>query len=276
MARVDSDVDAWIIVDADSEADPGFARAVVGLPDLREGAAQAYFAISNEFETWLTRLAGILMRIRYEMQFPARARAGLNVPLTGNGMILGARLLERRPWQAFSVTEDWELYAEYTAAGVRVCFCPEAVLRSQEARSTSQSVSQRERWQEGRRQVLRRWGAEIRSAHGLSVLQKLDAHVGLAWPSPALHGTAMLAAAGLAAVGGLSLPGLILLVMMAGGELGTGVVRVVIRHPQPVATLQALLFAPAYAVWRTAVGLRSRFSRAARGEWIRTARHMLE
>jgi len=265
--------DAFIVIDADSEVAADYAKRVAEVGDLRQGAIQTYFGISNEYETWLTRLAGVLMRLRYESQFPAKRRAGLNVPLTGNGMVLGAELLRRRPWSAFSVTEDWELYAEYTAHGVRVDYLREARLISQEARSTDQSASQRQRWQAGRREVWREWGRAIRTSTHISRFQKLDTLLELNMPSPALHIALVAMCGGAAALGGMP-PGLYLLgASLAGGELTVGVVATILRHPEPLATVRALARAPGYALWRLGVGIGARLSRRARSEWVRTARH---
>lgn len=265
--------DAFIVIDADSEVASDYANCVAAVGDLRESAIQTYFGISNEYETWLTRLAGLLMRLRYESQFPAKRRAGLNVPLTGNGMVLGAELLRRRPWSAFSVTEDWELYAEYTAHGVRVDYVREARLISQETRSTDQSTSQRQRWQAGRREVWRKWGRAIWTSTGISRLQKLDAHLELNMPSPAVHLALVATCWGVAVIGGVPTRLHLLGAALAGGELTVGVISTILRHPEPLATVQALARAPGYVLWRLAVGLSARTSRRARSEWVRTARH---
>jgi hypothetical protein len=266
-------VDAFVIVDADSEVAPDYAAHLARYGDVRGGAIQTYFGISNEYETWLTRLAGLLMRLRYEHQFPAKSRAGLNVPLTGNGMVLGSELLKRRPWAAFSVTEDWELYAEYTALGETIAFIPGARLVSQEARSTAQSTTQRQRWQAGRREVRLRWGPAIRASRDITPFQKVDAHLELYWPSPAVHFALVLVCAAAAALGGAPLPVQLLAIAAATGEMILGLAAIIARHPQPIATLMALARAPGYTLWRLGVGVRARLSRRARDEWVRTARH---
>lgn len=269
----DDEVDAFVVIDADSEVAPDYAAQLARCGNLRDVATQTYFGISNEYETWLTRLAGLLMRLRYDYQFLLKARAGLNVPLTGNGMVLGRELLRRRPWAAFSVTEDWELYAEYTARGELITFAPKARLTSQEARSTAQSASQRQRWQAGRREVRRQWSPAIRSAQNISRAQKLDAHLELYWPSPALHVAMAMAFSGAAAVGGASLPVWGTALALALGEMGLGLGAIVTRHPQPLRTLSALLWAPGYTVWRLGIAVQARWSRRARSDWVRTKRH---
>lgn len=265
--------DAFVVIDADSEVPADYAAQIAASGPVRPGALQTYFGISNEYETWLTRLSGLLMRLRYEVQFPAKARAGINVPLTGNGMVLGAELLERRPWRAFSVTEDWELYAEYTARGERIGYVPAARLISQEARSTSQSATQRVRWQAGRLAVRRAWGPEVRTSRVISFAQKVDVHIELYWPSPAVHVSLAMVGAAVALAGGVGLSLVVAAFAAAIGETAVRVAVIVARHPQPGPTIRALVWAPFYAVWRLGIGVRARFSRRARGEWVRTARH---
>lgn len=264
-------VDAFVIVDGDSEVASDFASQLARFGNLRNCAIQTYNGISNEYETWLTRLAGLLTRLRFERQFPAKVRAGLNVPLS-NGMVLGSELLQRRPWGAFSVCEDWELYAEYTAFGEIISYVP-ARVTSQEARSTSQSGTQRQRWQAGRREVRLRWGPGIRAARGITLPQKIDAHLELYWPSPAVHMALAVACVGAAAFGGASLLLLGLALCAAIGEMGLGLGVIVVRHPQPLATLRALAWAPVYTLWRLGVAVRARLSQRARTEWVRTVRH---
>ena len=266
-------VDAFVIIDADSAVVRDYAAQVARYGDVRQVAVQTYFGISNERETWLTRLAGLLMRLRYEHQFPAKYRAGLNVPLTGNGMVLGIELLQRRPWDAFSVTEDWELYAEYTAHGETVGFRPEARLLSQEARSAAQSTTQRQRWQAGRREVRRRWGPAIRTSPRVTLAQKIDAQLELYWPSPALHAALVLLFLILGLASGLPPAVPVIAAVVASAEMALGLAFVVGRHPEPLATLRALAWAPFYMLWRVGIAVRARVSARARREWVRTPRH---
>jgi hypothetical protein len=131
----DEPYDTCVIVDADSIAESSFARGVNALGPLGENAAQAYFATWNEDESWLTLLAGVFARAKYEVLYPVKDRAGLNCPLTGNGMIFSAIPLKRDGWTAFSLTENWELYADYTIKGHRI-FSPGAPDSSRKVRAS--------------------------------------------------------------------------------------------------------------------------------------------
>jgi hypothetical protein len=231
---------------------------------MGENAAQAYFATWNENESWLTLLAGVFARAKYEVLYPAKDRAGLNCPLTGNGMIFSATPLKRDGWTAFSLTENWELYAEYTVKGRRVYFADGARLLSQEVRALRQGRSQRERWTRGRRAALRRYAGDLLRSERIGWLQKLDAIVELGLPGPVV--TASMAT-GVAGLGSLVV-GDALGWAIAGVALGSQLPLVVattavtLRHPAPGRVLLALARLPVYAAWRVGVAL---------GLWVGTA-----
>ncbi len=249
------DWDAIVIVDADTTLDPGFARALALHAPLNEIILQANFGVLNEWQNWLTRLGGVLSRCRYEVTYPLKQSAGLNCPLTGNGMCIGTKLLMRNGWQAFSIAEDSELFAQYTAAGVPIRHADLAHLYSQEASSLSQGTTQRRRWLAGRLWVLRRYGRAILRSREIGWHQKLDAVVELVLASPVLHLAGAIAVAVLAmtlmpgrlglglAIGALaSLSGLVLTTLI-----------VVWHHPQPLRTAAAFLMLVVYAPWRVLI-----------------------
>ena len=115
---------------------------------------------------------GVLARCRYELSYPLRAKAGLNCPLTGNGMCIGRDLLAISGWQAFSLTENWELYASYTAAGIRIHYAQDALLYSLEVSSLKQGYSPRRRWLAGRLLVAHKWVAQLAGSRSISLHQK--------------------------------------------------------------------------------------------------------
>ncbi len=259
IAQVPADQwDACVIVDADSTVHPGFARALARCAPLEGRAVQAYFGSLNEWDSWLTRLAGVLARARYEITYPLKRRAGLNCPLTGNGMCIGRDLLGDG-WRWFSLTENWELYGEFTARSIPIEYASGALLYSQEARSMKQGGTQRRRWLAGRIGVLRQWGGRILGSSQVSWHQKLDALVELGGPSPVLHLVLALvvsAAACLTLDGNARLWFATLAVGSLAGTVGT-TLAVLARHPQPGPTIAAFAMLPFYAVWRTATALRT-------------------
>lgn len=268
--------DTCVIVDADSIAEPGFGRAVNALGPLSENAAQAYFATWNEDESWLTLLAGLFARAKYEVLYPVKDRAGLNCPLTGNGMVFSAIPLKRDGWTAFSLTENWELYAEYTIAGRRIFFAAGARLLSQEVRALRQGTSQRQRWTRGRRASLKKYAGQLIRSERIGPLQKLDALLELGLPGPVVAASLAVLVAGLAWVLVPAPAGAVIALIALGSQLPLVVATLIVtaRHPQPGRVVLALIRLPVYAVWRVGVALVT-LAGAANTKWIRTQRNEL-
>ncbi len=267
--------EAVVIVDADTMVDPGFAAAVSRVPGLGARAAQAYFDVSNRGDSALTRMGAVLATGNHRFAYRLKRSAGLNVPLVGNGMVLGAPLLAVRGWTAFSITEDWELYAKLTAAGVEIEGLCGARLYSQEARSLSQSATQRQRWTAGRLSVLARQAGPLLASRRIGPRQKLDALAELSAPGPGLHLGIAVALASLCA--GLAVPGWPGLI----GLLGVGLARPLIYavaallvDPEPRHAAGAFLHLPAYAVWRLGTAARALALLRRDSPWVRTERHV--
>jgi cellulose synthase/poly-beta-1,6-N-acetylglucosamine synthase-like glycosyltransferase len=264
---------AVVIVDADTLVDDDYALHLARWAPLEERAIQSYDGMSNEYENWLTRMAGMLTRNRYGIALPLKVKAGLSVPLTGDGTVLGTRLLARSPWSVATITEGWELYARYTLDGLRVVYEPRSRLYAQETRGLSQSRSQRERWTAGRLAVLRMYLGPILTHRGTSVLQRLDLIAELTNLGPIMR--AAIGVAGALAAAGARVPlWPVLAILFATGLLQPAAYSAIslASHPQPGKTLIAFVRLPLYAVWRVAVGLRA-FALSGKTLWVRTSRH---
>jgi 1,2-diacylglycerol 3-beta-glucosyltransferase len=249
--------DACVVVDADSTVASDFASGLARLAPLNDIVFQANFCVLNEFESWLTRLGGVLSRCRYEVTYPLKQSAGLNCPVTGNGMGFGANLLMRDGWRAFSITEDSELYAIYTSAGVPIRHAAAANLFSQEARSLRQGATQRRRWLAGRLRVIREWGIPLIMSSRIGWRQKLDALVELGLASPVVHLilAAITVTTALVVVGGRAGWSLAALAAVSLSGLAITTLAVIWRHPQRWRTLFSFVMLPVYAGWRLAVVL---------------------
>jgi 1,2-diacylglycerol 3-beta-glucosyltransferase len=264
--------DAVVIVDADSTVTAAFADSLAQMGPLRDKAVQGYFSLSNEAGSWLSRLAGLLARVRYEGQYVLKQRAGLNCPLTGNGMCLGTGLLARAGWAPDALTENWELYARYTSRGERIDYAPRAMLWSEEASSLAQGSTQRLRWQAGRLNALRTYARPLLTSNTIGLTQRIDALAELTTPGPMLH----LAGAGiLALICGL-LPGTTA-VILAWAFAASAVPMVVWtarawrRSDDPAAIAAALTRVPLYLLWRIAVAVAAVVS-SRRLAWHRSPR----
>jgi len=266
--------DAVVILDADTTIEADYYRRLAELMPLRSKAVQCYDGLSNEMENWLTRLAGMLTRNRYDLALPLKQAAGLRVPLTGDGTLLGTQTLERHGWRADSLTEGWDLYARLTLAGERVELAQAARIYAQEARSLAQAGSQRARWTAGRAGVLRESWKGILRSKVISGHQKLDLFAELSAPGPVLSITIALAGLGVSAIWAPSQVRYLLVCAFAVPLVHQAAFTLIslVRHPKPTAVLASALRLPFYAVWRVALATRL-VVRGKPKEWARTERH---
>jgi cellulose synthase/poly-beta-1,6-N-acetylglucosamine synthase-like glycosyltransferase len=267
--------DAVTIIDADTTVDAGFAGALAGMGPTRDKAVQTYNGIANESDSWLTCLGGLLVKVRYDGQFLLKRYAGLNCPMA-NGMTMGTDLLRRAGWASTSLTENWELYARWTALGERIDFAPAARLGSQEAKSLTQSSTQRRRWQAGRWMVFRQYAGSIVRSSKIGWPQKIDALAELSAPGPVLHASIATALTLFLFL----LPGPLPKALAAAFAISllptlvwTGIA--VQRQSNRGELIRALARLPFYAVWRLVVAVMA-VSTARRGAWHRSPRHIPE
>jgi 1,2-diacylglycerol 3-beta-glucosyltransferase len=246
--------DACVIVDADSTVAKTFAFGLAKLAPLNDIVFQPNNGVLNEFENWLTRLGGLLGRCRFQVTYPLKQSAGLNCPIS-NGMGIGTSLLIRDGWRSFSITEDTELYAIYTEAGVSMRHASAADLFSQESRSLGEGATQRRRWIAGRFRILREWGPRLLRSPNIGWRQKLDAFVELALPAPVLHLVVAFGVLGIALVcvrGPLGV-WLACLAIASLSGIVVNTLAAIWRHPQPWQTVSSFFMLPVYAVWRLVV-----------------------
>jgi hypothetical protein len=255
-----------------AQSDPTFALGLAKLAPLNDIVFQPNNCVLNEFENWLTRLGGLLGRCRFEVTYPLKQSAGLNCPIS-NGMGIGTNLLIRDGWLSFSITEDIEIYAIYTVAGVTIRHASAASLFSQESRSLQEGATQRRRWLAGRLYIIRQWGPRLLRSKSIGWRQKLDAFVELGLSGPVLHLVVAVATVAVALVGVRGNLGW-WLAWLAAASLSALVVTTITaiaRHPQPWRTLSSFFMLPVYAVWRLVVVLGT-MATLRDTTWRRTAR----
>jgi cellulose synthase/poly-beta-1,6-N-acetylglucosamine synthase-like glycosyltransferase len=266
-----SQYDAVVIVDADTIVDRQFAAALAERAPLRNKAVQGFYDVYNRNETALTQLASLLGTAIHHFAYPLKMHAGLNTPLVGNGMCIGSEVLLRRGWTAFSICEDWEMYAQLTEQGIRTECAPGAVVYAQEAHTLSESLSQRQRWTAGKLTVLKRWGPRIIRSRHAGIRQTLDAIGELTALGPVLHlGVVVLLVVLSAAVGAPSVVSVVLAASLV-RPLAYSVAALCVQ-PNPLASLAAFSFLPVYAVWRVGAAMGS-LALLRDQSWIRTQRH---
>ncbi|MFI5235867.1 MAG: glycosyltransferase family 2 protein [Gemmatimonadales bacterium] len=264
--------DAVAVIDADTVVDPGFTAALAAAAPLNQKAVQGYNGVCNPDDNPLTRMAAVFADAKCNYAYRLKARAGLNLPIRLGGCI-GTGVLREQGWTAFSIGEDWEIYAQLTVRGVRVESAPGARVYAQEARTLKQSAPQRRRWAGGKLTVLQLfWRPLLRSPH-IGIRQKLDVMAELVAPGPAVH--LGLAALLLSLTGTLYLPGTTLLVALLSLGLArqaTYTLVALVSRPRPFKSAAAFALLPLYAIWRLGIELTA-LRMIGPSPWVRTERH---
>ena len=247
---------AVAVVDADTIAAADFCTALLAAGPWRGRAGQCRQRVRTLTRTWLTGLSELLVESRYELALPLKARAGLNCPLTGTGMVFGRDVISPDAWRAFGPTEDIELYGRLTAAGIEVAYVRDAVVTVLNEAKLKASVTQRRRWSAGRWLAARRYLRSVLASARIGTRQKLDAAAELLSPGPVEHlitATAGLAVAGLTLVpGAWAVSGLLVLGLARPALYSMLAAR---RHPDSMRALVPLAMLPVYAIWRLTVTL---------------------
>ena len=181
-------------------------------------------------------------------------------------------MLERHGWKAFTIAEDWELYALYTTQGVPIESLEEAHLYAQEARSLEQSSTQRRRWTAGKVTVLWRHLGSLLRSRNIGLAQKLDAVAELTHPGPVMHLSLVMVLAGVTAI--LRPPGAEWLLIV----LTASLIRLTIYtvaglavQSQPLRAAGAFALLPFYLVWRVGTAVAA-LKQVGDKPWLGTAR----
>ena len=242
--------DALVMIDADSEIEPGFLAACEAA--LATGAealqVRSEAALGPRL---LDQLALAASSIQGIVMPRGRARLGLLVRLRGTGMVLTKPLVSRFRFRA-AASEDLHYSLELCLAGIHPMHVEQARLRSLNAGSWKVAGDQRVRYEAGRMDAARRFVPDLLRRHDRASLEAAWFLMTPPFAAAALSlvaGTTLgvLAGAGWLA-GGL---GCLLLVLAAAllvglAEAGAG--------PR---TYLALALAPWYLLWKAAIQVRA-------------------
>jgi cellulose synthase/poly-beta-1,6-N-acetylglucosamine synthase-like glycosyltransferase len=267
------EVDAVVVIDADTLVSPNILRAFDARRALGAHAVQADYAVRNPEASWRTRLIAIAFGSFHIVRSRARERLGLSCGLRGNGMCFSAQVLNEVPHNAFSIVEDVEYGLRLGEAGQRVFYADEAHVYGEMVTTASAASSQRRRWEEGRRELVRKHrGQMLRLAWARRQLMLFDLAVDLSIPPLSRIAVAAAIGALIAALAALPVS------LCAFGACLVALFGYVLRGWSVSGTgLRGLLdlgLAPAYVLWK--VGLRLRRSPKSTGTWVRTKREQSE
>jgi len=268
-----ADFDAAVIIDADTVVDPRlldhFAAALAGGDDWLQG----YYTVRNPDASWRTRLLTYAFSLFNGVWLLGQDRLGLGVGFRGNGMCFSRAGLGRVPWRAYGLVEDQEFSWVLRVAGERVRFLPSARVYGEMVSRGPAAVSQRRRWEDGRRSLRSRFRRPLLAARTMGPIHKLLALVDLNFP-PLTTLAALLALAWAVDVFTLASerPGPQALALLAAHGLMASAVAAYAVAPfltlgLPWRYLLSLSALPLYMAWKVAAKFRARAT-----TWVRTER----
>ncbi len=149
-----ADVLFFVVVDADSQVNPGFLHALRQHFAHGAVAVQAHYTVLNEDSSIRTSLMQIALSAFNVLRPRGRAALGCSAGILGNGFALRREILENIPYTAGSLVEDIEYHLILVWHGVRVQFAESAILRGEMPAKSSTAKSQRARWEGGRLRLL--------------------------------------------------------------------------------------------------------------------------
>jgi len=268
------EVDAVVVIDADTLVSPNILRAFAARRDLGAVAIQADYAVRNPNAGWRTRLIAIAFGAFHIVRSRARERLGLSCGLRGNGMCFSAELLAEVPHEAFSIVEDVEYGLRLGEAGYRVQYADEAHVYGEMVSTAAAAGSQRRRWEEGRKDLVRRNGFRLLRA-GLRQRNRVLLDLALDLLIPPLSRIAVFSVLFLSLAGVLSFAaGSVMCSVWLFGACLLAVLIYVLRGWSVSGTgfrgLLDLGLAPLYVVWKA--GLRLRKASRPTSSWVRTKR----
>ncbi len=268
------EVDAVVVIDADTLVSPNILRAFAARREQGALAMQADYAVRNPDAGWRTRMIAVAFGAFHIVRSRARERLRLSCGLRGNGMCFAMALLHEVPHRAYSVVEDVEYGLRLGERGYRVFYADEAHVYGEMVTSSASANTQRPGWEEGRKQLV---GEDPRRLLGAAIAEKdrvrFDLALDLVIPPLStivvvlvalqLLATALvvvLRAPGYAqACFGFGLASVVLYVLRGWMVSGTG-----------ARGLLDLALAPFYVAWK--IMLRFRKPPRATAEWVRTKR----
>ena len=261
------DADAFIVIDADTDVEPGFLRAMRAVLAAGADAAQCRYGVRDPLLHQHTALADVALGAWNVLRPRGRAALGLSAGILGNGFALTRRALQAVPYTADSIVEDVEYHHLLVRAGLRVQWVDAAQVRGDMPVARTAAAQQRARWEGGRLRLLASRGpalvAGLLSGQWRLADPLLDL---LLWPL-AWHLSLLLLALALgtppvqvAAAAGLAV-------------LALHVTVALWLMPARREHLRALLRVPAYVFWKLRLAATTWRAASRHAPWVRSARH---
>lgn len=153
--------DAIVVFDSDSLVSGNFLEVMNYYLEEGSEVIQSNDLVLPRPGVWSIETTRIGFLLYNYVKPMGRKAAGFNMGLRGNGMCFSTALLRRIPWQAWSLTEDFEYGLILMLKGIRIDFAPEAHVWAQMPLQASNAESQRARWEMGRYSIIRKYSGRF-------------------------------------------------------------------------------------------------------------------
>jgi cellulose synthase/poly-beta-1,6-N-acetylglucosamine synthase-like glycosyltransferase len=146
---------AVVVIDADTVVSRNLLQAFAARLERGASVLQARYGVRDAAKSWRTRMMAIALGAFHDVRSVGRERLGASCGLRGNGMAFTIDTLRRLPPAAFSIVEDLEYGLQLAYGGIRVQYVHEASVAGHMAATDEAATSQRQRWEGGRRALIR-------------------------------------------------------------------------------------------------------------------------
>lgn len=175
--------DAVIILDADTQVDSGFLKAMNARLNLGADVIQGKHVISNPRKGWFPTLTWAMMTVDNRYSNQGRANLGLSAKHMGDSICFRSYVLKEMGWGE-GLTEDYEFRLRLLLSGIMIDYEPWAIGYGQAPVTWKDALSQRLRWAKGNADAGKRY---IRQLFRDGLLQKdwrkLDGALSVNMPS---------------------------------------------------------------------------------------------
>ncbi len=158
----DRGYEAYFVFDADNVLDVNYFREMNKTFDNGALASTSYRNSKNYGSNWIS--AGYATWFLREAKFLSQARLELNTScaISGTGFFISAKIIDAvGGWKWHLLTEDIEFSTSSIIDGVRIAYCPTAVLYDEQPITFRDSWNQRFRWAKGFYQVFGRYAGKL-------------------------------------------------------------------------------------------------------------------
>lgn len=153
----DKEYDAVVVFDSDSLASGNYLDVMNYYLEQGKEVVQSSDLVIPQPGIWSSEATRIGFLLTNYVKPLGRKAIGLPMGLRGNGMCFSINHLKKYPWQAWSLTEDLEYGLQLLIKGVDIHFAPEAYVWAQMPVNAQNAESQRQRWELGRHEVIRKY-----------------------------------------------------------------------------------------------------------------------